>query len=76
MQTQTLLCLFLFILLLSSYMIPSLPMWAVAILSIVLFYMTGCVDAQTALAGFSNENTIVMSAMMVISLGFSRTSLS
>ena len=50
-------------------------MWVTALLSLAALYITGCVDANGALGGFANVNTILMGACFMVASGFRRTSL-
>ncbi len=75
MTTQMIICLVIFAVTLVSYMLNKIPMWLTAMLSMAALYVTGCVDANTALSGFSNNNTILMATMFVVASGFRRTSL-
>ena len=75
MTTQMIICLVIFAATLVSYMLNKIPMWLTAMISMVLLYFTGCVDANTALSGFSNTNTILMATMFIVASGFRRTSL-
>lgn len=68
-------CIIIFALTLLSYIINKIPMWVTALLSLAALYITGCVDASGALAGFANSNTILMGACFVIASGFRRMSL-
>ena len=64
-----------FALTLLSYIINKIPMWVTALLSLSALYITGCVDANGALGGFANVNTILMGACFMVASGFRRTSL-
>ena len=75
MSTQMLVCMVIFAATLVSYMLNKIPMWLTALLSMAALFITKCVDAQTALAGFSNANTLLMATMFVVAAGFRRTSL-
>lgn len=75
MNTSMIVCLVIFAATLISYMLNKIPMWLTAMLSLAALYITGCVDATTALAGFSNVNTILMATMFVVAAGFRRTSM-
>ena len=50
-------------------------MWLTSLLSVCALFVTKCIDANTALVGFSNVNTILMAAMFVVAAGFRRTSM-
>lgn len=75
MSTQMIICLAIFVVTLISYMLNKIPMWLTALLSMCLLFGFGCVDANTALGGFANANTILMATMFVVAAGFRRTSL-
>ena len=75
MTMQMILCMVIFAITLLSYMLNKIPMWLTALLSMCALFATGCVDANGALAGFSNNNTILMATMFVVAAGFRRTSL-
>lgn len=68
-------CLVIFALTLLSYILNKIPMWLTSLISLSALYITGCLTAAEALAGFSNTNTILMAAMCVVAAGFSRTSM-
>lgn len=75
MSTQMIVCFVIFVLTLMSYILNKIPMWLTAMISMTALYFTGCVDADSALVGFSNVNTILMATMFVVAAGFRRTSL-
>ncbi len=64
-----------FALTLISYMLNKIPMWLTAMISMAALYFTGCIDDAGALAGFSNNNTILMATMFIVAAGFRRTSM-
>lgn len=74
MDTQ-LICIVIFALTLLSFVVNKIPMWVTSLLSLGALFITGCVDANGALAGFANANTILMGTMFVVAAGFQRTSL-
>ena len=63
MNTQMLICMVIFAATLVSYMLNKIPMWLTAMISLAALYFTGCIDANGALAGFSNVNTLLMATM-------------
>lgn len=75
MTTQMIICLVIFIVTLLSYALNKIPMWLTSLLSVCALFVTKCIDASTALAGFSNTNTILMATMFVVAAGFRRTSM-
>ena len=62
-----------FILMVLGFLQGKISRTVVALSAMVLLVLTNCLDAKTALSGFSNSNTILMACMFVISEGFSRT---
>ena len=75
MDNKLVICIVIFALTLLSYIINKIPMWVTALLSLAALYITGCVDANGALGGFANVNTILMDACFMVASGFRRTSL-
>ena len=75
MSTQMIICLVIFGLTLISYILNKIPMWLTAMISMAALYFTGCIDQADALAGFANNNTILMATMFIVAAGFRRTSL-
>lgn len=75
MSTQMMICMAIFAVTLVSYMLNKIPMWLTAMFSMAALYITGCIDANGALAGFSNTNTILMATMFIVAAGFRRTSM-
>ena len=57
----------------ASYIWGKLPMGLTALLSMVLFIVTGCLDATTAASYFGNTNGIMIVAMFIVAAGFNRT---
>lgn len=74
MNTQMMICMVIFAATLISYMLNKIPMWLTAMISLTALYFTGCIDANGAMAGFSNVNTILMATMFIVVSGFRRTS--
>ena len=66
MNTQMIICMVIFAATLVSYMLNKIPMWLTAMISLAALYFTGCIDANGALAGFSNVNTLLMATMFVV----------
>lgn len=75
MSTQLIVCLVIFIVTLFSYILNKIPMWLTSMLSLAALFITGCIDAEGALSGFSNVNTILMGAMFIVAAGFRRTTM-
>lgn len=66
-------CLIICALTIASYVWGKLPMATTAIVSMILFLITGCVDANTVLGNFGNNNAIMLLSMFVVAAGFNRT---
>lgn len=66
-------CLIICALTIISYAWGKLKMGTTALLSMVAFVVTGCIDAQTAVGNFANSNAVMMLSMFVVAAGFNRT---
>lgn len=66
-------CLMIFAATVISFIWRKIPMAITAILSMVLYYLSGCIDAKTALSGFANTNTIMIASMFIVAAGFGKT---
>lgn len=66
-------CLIICVITTISYIVGKLPMGLTAMLSMVAFVITGCLDPQTAVSYFGNNNGVMMMSMFVVAAGFSRT---
>ena len=73
MSTQLIITLIVFLLMVIGFVQSKVSRAVVALGAMVVLVFTGCLDAKTALSGFSNSNTILMATMFVVSEGFSRT---
>lgn len=74
MDQQLIVCLIIFAATVVCYIVNKLPMWVTALVSMAVLYITGCLDTESALAGFSDTNTILMGGMFLLAAGFQRTS--
>ncbi len=72
MSTLTI-CLIIFGLTIVSFAVNYFSMATTALLSVVFMTITGCLDGQEALSGFSNSNTIILVSMFIVSAGLNRT---
>ncbi|MBR6114093.1 MAG: hypothetical protein IKQ10_02815 [Oscillospiraceae bacterium] len=59
-------CIVIFVLTLLSYAINKIPMAVTAMLSMAALIFTKCLDANTALSGFSNNNQVLIIAPIYI----------
>lgn len=66
-------CIIIFFISLVLYITNLIPMALTSMLTLVAFVFAGCLDATTALSGFSNANTIVIASMLVVAAGFNKT---
>lgn len=66
-------CLIICLVTMISYIIGKIPMGLTALLSMLAFVLTGCLDPNTALGYFGNSNGIMMVSMFVVAAGFNRT---
>lgn len=66
-------CLIICVLTMISYMVGKLPMGLTAMVSMMAFVLTGCLDPATAAGYFGNPNGLMMMAMFVVAAGFNRT---
>lgn len=72
MSTLTI-CLIICLLTMASYVWGKIPMGLTAMLSMVAFVLTGCLNPATAAGYFGNANGIMMLSMFVVAAGFNRT---
>lgn len=72
MSTLTI-CLIICVLTIAGFIWGKWSMATVSMCSFMLFIITGCVDAETALANFGNTNGIMLMSMFVVAAGFRRT---
>lgn len=66
-------CIIICVLTMVGYIIGKWPMGLVAMVSMLAFVLTGCLDPATAAGYFGNPNGIMMMAMFVVAAGFNRT---
>lgn len=73
MSTQMMICLTISALTVIGYLSNKLPMGAVAMLSLICFYLTGCISSGDAMTYFGNPNLWLCVCMFVVSAGFTKT---
>lgn len=73
MSTQMMICLVISLLTVIGYLSNKLPMGIVAMLSLLLFYVTGCITSENAASYFGNVNLWLCVCMFICSAGFTRT---
>lgn len=72
-MNQLTICLIICALTIVSYAWGKLKMGTTAMLSMVAFVVTGCIEPKAAVANFSNANAVMMLSMFVVAAGFNRT---
>lgn len=73
MSTQMMICLAISLLTVVGYLSNKIPMGVVAMLSLISFYLTGCISSNDAMTYFGNPNLWLCVCMFVVSAGFTRT---
>ncbi len=66
-------CLIIFVLTIISFIWGKLSLATTALLSMMLFILTGCLQPSTALGYFGNANTLMLACMFIVGNGFNRT---
>lgn len=72
-MSPLIICILIFIVSLVLYGTNLIPMGVTALITMAALVFAGCLDAETALSGFGNTNTIVIVGMFVIAAGLNRT---
>ena len=72
-MSQTTICLIIFLLVVISFLWNKISMGLTALIGMMLMVVTGCIDAETALAGFANSTTIMLATMFIVAAGFNKT---
>ena len=73
MTPQLIICLIIFACTIVTYCSGKFKLGLVAMTSLFLLSVTGCLDAKSALSNFANSNVIMIAAMCVVAAGFQRT---
>ena len=73
MSTQLIICIVVFVAMIIGFVQSKVSRTVVALAAMMVLVMTKCLDAETALSGFANDNIILMGSMFIIAEGFSRT---
>lgn len=66
-------CLIIFVLTVIGYISGKYSLATFAVIALIAFSVTGCLDADTALKYFSNSNVVMVGGMCVVAAGFNRT---
>ena len=72
-MSHLVICLIICVLTMASYIIGKWPMGLTALVSMLAFVLTGCLDPATAAGYFGNANGLMMMSMFVVAAGFNRT---
>ena len=72
-MSQLTICLIISVLTVISFVRGKLSLATTAMTSMMLFFVTGCIDAETVLGCFSNASGIMIAAMFVVAAGFNKT---
>src|SRR5699024_8672285 len=72
-MNQMTLCLIISLLTVISFVVGKLTLGTTALISMIIFLLTGILDAETVLGCFSNSTGIMMVAMFVVAAGFNKT---
>ena len=72
-MNQMTLCLIISVLTVISFVVGKLTLGTTALISMMVFLLTGILDAETVLGCFSNSTGIMMVAMFVVAAGFNKT---
>lgn len=73
MTTQQIICIAVFIITILCYISNKFSLPVVAMTSMVVLTLTGCLDPSSALSTFSNSSAIIMGAMFIVAGGLNRT---
>lgn len=71
MTTQIMIALVILVAMIVLYMTELIPLVATAVLGCFAFYVTGIIDASTALAGFSNNTLLMIVGILITGVGLS-----
>ena len=72
-MSQLTICLIISVLTVISFVWGKLSLATTAMTSMMLFFITGCIDAETVLGCFSNSSGIMIAAMFIVAAGFNKT---
>ena len=72
-MNQLTICLIISVLTVISFVWGKISLATTAMLSMMAFFITGCIDAETVLGCFSNASGIMIAAMFIVAAGFNKT---
>ena len=70
---QMYICLAIFAIMVILFLSRKIPMAFSALIAMVLLIITGCIDANSALATFGSTTVITMASMYIVAAGLART---
>lgn len=73
MNTQLIICLVISAITVAFYVYGKFPMAVVAMGSVAAFLVTGCIDGNSVLGYFGNNNGVMIMSMFVVAAGFNKT---
>ena len=73
METQTIICLVVFVITLVCYVLNKWPIPLVSMTALAVYVVTGCLTPKAALGCFSNASVIIMGSMFIVAGGLNRT---
>ncbi len=74
MNTQMLICIVLFVVMLVNFLLARLPLGVIAGTTAALLVLTGCTEAKTILGSIGSANTVTIGSMIILAAGLGRTS--
>lgn len=74
MNTQMLICIVLFVLMLVNFLLARFPLGVIAGTTAALLVLTGCTEAKTILSSIGSANAITIGCMIILAAGLGRTS--
>lgn len=66
-------CFIIFVLTVIGYCSGKYSLASIALMSMMLMTLTGCMDAKEALGNFANSNVVMVGGMCVVAAGFNKT---
>ncbi len=74
MNTQMIICILLFVLMLVNFLLGKFPLGVIAGTTAALLVVTGCTPATTILSSIGSANTVTIGCMIILAAGLGRTS--
>ncbi|MBO5495998.1 MAG: anion permease [Oscillospiraceae bacterium] len=74
MTTHMVICILLFVGMLTSFLLGKIPLGVTAGTTAALLVLFGCTEAKTILSAIGNSNTVIICCMIILAAGLGRTS--